>query len=157
MVKRSQDWLAQAERELESARWQLQGDYYEWVCSASRQAAEKAVKALYQRLHAVAWGHMVSRLLAELPEAIRPERELIELAIYLDRYYIAPRCPNGFERGAPKDYYTRRDAEEAISYAERILGFCRDLLDRDEVLEQLKALARQILNRNDDIADAQTN
>ncbi|MBM3302535.1 MAG: HEPN domain-containing protein [Deltaproteobacteria bacterium] len=125
MVERSEDWLAQAERDLESARWQLQGGYYEWVCFASQQAAEKAVKALYQHLHAMACGHMVSRLLSELPETIRPDTELIEQAIYLDRYYIAPRYPNGFERGAPKDYYTRRDAEEAISYAESVLRFCR--------------------------------
>jgi HEPN domain-containing protein len=126
MVERSEDWLAQAERDLESARWQLQGGYYEWVCFASQQAAEKAAKALYQYLHAAAWGHMVSRLLSELPEAVRPDRELIERAIYLDRHYIAPRYPNGFERGAPRDYYTQRDAEEAISHAESILGFCRD-------------------------------
>ena len=85
-----------------------------------------AVKALYQRLHAVAWGHMISRLLAQLPKPLRPGYELIERAIYLDRYYIAPRYPSGFERGAPKDYYTRRDAVEAISHAESILEFCRD-------------------------------
>ena len=30
--------------------------------------------------------------------------------------------PNSFERGAPTDFYTRKDAEEAIRCAEKILA-----------------------------------
>jgi len=131
MAERSRDWFAQAQRDLESARWQLQGGFYEWVCFTCQQAAEKAVKALYQRLHAVAWGHSVNRLLSGLPDAVKASQELIEAAIYLDRYYILTRYPNGFERGAPQDYYTEKDAQEAIEYAGRILEFCdRHLSER---------------------------
>jgi HEPN domain-containing protein len=128
MAERSGDWFAQAQRDLESARWQLQGGFHEWVCFTCQQAAEKAVKALYQHLHAVAWGHAVSRLLNELPDEIKPGEELVEMAIRLDRYYIPTRYPNGFERGAPQDYFTAKDAREAIVYAESILQFCQDHL-----------------------------
>jgi HEPN domain-containing protein len=128
MAERSQDWFAQAQRDVESARWQLQGGFYEWVCFTCQQAAEKAVKALYQRLNAVAWGHAVSRLLNELPGETVPHEELIEAAIQLDRHYILTRYPNGFERGSPQDYYTETDAREAIEYAERILEFCDGFL-----------------------------
>jgi HEPN domain-containing protein len=128
MAERSQDWFAQAQRDVESARWQLQGGFYEWVCFTCQQAAEKAVKALYQRLNAVAWGHAVSRLLNELPVEPVPREELIEAAIQLDRHYIPTRYPNGFERGSPQDYYTETDARKAIEYAERILEFCDDFL-----------------------------
>ena len=124
MAERSRDWFAQAQRDLETARWQLQGGFYEWVCFTCQQAAEKAVKALYQRLHAIAWGHAVSRLLNELPDEMKPAPELIEAAIYLDRYYIPTRYPNGFERGAPRDYYTKKDAQEAVEHAQHILEFC---------------------------------
>jgi HEPN domain-containing protein len=128
MAERSADWFSQAERDLDAARWQLQGGFYEWVCFTCQQAAEKAVKAVYQQLHAVAWGHVVSRLLNELPDEIRPARDLIETAIRLDRYYVPTRYPNGFERGAPQEYYTETDAREAIAYAEKILQFCRSYL-----------------------------
>ena len=124
MTERSRDWFVQAERDLETARWQLQGGFYEWVCFTCQQAAEKGVKALYQRLHAVAWGHAISRLLNELPDEMRPDQELVEAGVRLDRYYIQPRYPNGFERGAPQDYYTQKDGQEAIGYAQRILEFC---------------------------------
>jgi HEPN domain-containing protein len=29
MAERSRDWIAQAKRDLETARWQLQGGFYE--------------------------------------------------------------------------------------------------------------------------------
>ncbi|HFD40121.1 MAG TPA: HEPN domain-containing protein [Anaerolineae bacterium] len=125
MPERSADWMAQAERDLEQARWSLEGQFFEWACFIAQQAAEKAVKAVYQAHHAVAWGHAVSKLLADLPGGERPAESLIERAIRLDRFYIPPRYPNGFDVGSPKDYFTRRDAEEAIEDAAQILDFCR--------------------------------
>ncbi|MBI4499430.1 MAG: HEPN domain-containing protein [Chloroflexi bacterium] len=124
MPDRSADWLAQAERDLEVARHLLEGGFYEWACFVAQQAAEKAVKALYQHLHGEAWGHAVTVLLESLPEEHHPPADLVEKAKALDRYYIQPRYPNGFERGAPKDYYTRKDAEAAVSDAQAILAFC---------------------------------
>ena len=42
----------------------------------------------------------------------------------LDRHYIPSRYPNGFDSGAPEDYFTKDDALEAISIAENFMGFC---------------------------------
>ena len=44
----------------------------------------------------------------------------------LDKHYIPTRYPNGFERGAPVDFYTRGEAERAIAQADSIIEFCRD-------------------------------
>jgi HEPN domain-containing protein len=96
--------MAQAERDLEQAEWSLKGEFYEWACFIAQQAAEKAVKAVYQAHHAAAWGHSVSKLLVSLPEGLHPEEALVERAIRLDRFYILPRYPNGFDVGSPKDY-----------------------------------------------------
>ena len=49
MVERSADWLRQARRDLENAEYELEGGFYEWACFLSQQAAEKAVKAVFQR------------------------------------------------------------------------------------------------------------
>jgi HEPN domain-containing protein len=125
MPERSRDWLAQATRDLEKANKDLSWGYYEWACFTAQQAAEKAVKALFQHIHADAWGHSVSELLKELPDSVKTEETLIEDAIMLDRYYIPTRYPNGFDRGIPKDYFTKRDAEGACEAARRIIEFCK--------------------------------
>lgn len=43
----------------------------------------------------------------------------------LDKHYIPTRYPNGFDSGAPTDFYTKREGKDAIRYAERIIEFCR--------------------------------
>lgn len=50
MAERSTDWLKQAKRDLEAARKMAQGALYEWACFASQQAAEKAIKAVFQKM-----------------------------------------------------------------------------------------------------------
>ena len=47
MTDRSQDWLAQAERDLDQARASRNDGRHEWACFAAQQSAEKAVKALH--------------------------------------------------------------------------------------------------------------
>ena len=126
MPERSDDWINQAIRDLEKAGMDLKWEYYEWSCFTAQQAAEKAIKALFQNIHADAWGHSLSKLLKELPEDIRPENILIEKAILLDRFYIPTRYPNGFDSGSPKDYFTKRDAEDACKAAKEIIEFCKN-------------------------------
>ena len=130
MAERSADWLRQAEFDLRHAQHSRDIGDYDWAAFASHQAAEKAVKALFQKLHLDAWGHTLSLLLANLPEASRPGPQLIDVAKELDKHYILARCPSGFERGAPVDFYTMKEAETAIANAEKVLDFCRHQVDR---------------------------
>ena len=130
MAERSADWFRQAEGDLRHARNARDDGDYNWAAFASHQAAEKAIKALFQKLHLDAWGHTLSVLLASLPEPARPDEALMDHAKELDKHYIPTRYPNGFERGAPADLYTRGEADRAIALAEAILGFCRDQIHR---------------------------
>jgi len=130
MAERSKDWFRQSEADLKLARHARDGGHYEWSAFASHQAAEKAIKAVFQRLHLEAWGHAIGPLLESLPPAARPPRELLDLGKELDKHYIPARYPNGFERGAPTDFYTRAEAERAIANAEAILEHCRRQIDR---------------------------
>ncbi|VUT24809.1 MAG: HEPN domain protein [Candidatus Methanolliviera sp. GoM_oil] len=43
----------------------------------------------------------------------------------LDQYYIPTRYPNGFDVGAPMDYYTEKQAKGAIEYAEDLIEFVK--------------------------------
>jgi len=126
MPERSRDWFRQAEADLRAAGSARDTGHHEWAAFASHQAAEKAIKAVYQKLHMEAWGHALTPLLEHLPNEKQPNEELIEKAMVLDRHYIPTRYPNGFERGAPTDYYSRKDADEAISNAETIIEFCQN-------------------------------
>jgi len=124
MPSRAADWWRQAQRDLRHAVHALEDEDFEWSCFAAQQAAEKAVKALYQQLHMEAWGHVVHRLLEELPEDVRPGRALVDRGRRLDRLYIPTRYPNGFDSGAPYEFFTAADASEAISDAEAVLELC---------------------------------
>lgn len=128
MPDRHKDWLKQAKRDLDHARHALEDEHYEWACFAAQQAAEKGVKALYQKLGADAWGHAVSILLTNLPEKFRPGDELTNKAKELDKFYIPSLYPNAHPEGAPFEYYTKDEAEKGISYSEAIISFCEDKL-----------------------------
>jgi HEPN domain-containing protein len=128
MAERHADWLRQAKRDLEHARRAAKDGDHEWSCFAAHQGAEKAVKALYQKLGAVAWGHSVTSLLASLPGAYRPPKTIVERGKALDKHYIPIRNPNGFAQGAPMDYYTLPDAERSIQDATAVIRFCEGTL-----------------------------
>lgn len=124
MASRYQDWLWQAKRDVEHARASAEGGFYEWACFAAQQGAEKALKALFQRRGADAWGHLLADLAQALPVDISAPTEIVERAKELDKHYITPRYPNALAQGAPGQSYTRAEAERAIENAERILRFC---------------------------------
>jgi HEPN domain-containing protein len=127
-VERSRDWWVQAQADLKHARHALEDGDHEWACFAAHQAAEKAVKALFQRHHLEARGHTVSLLLKNLPERVAVSQDLLEVARVLDKFYIPTRYPNSLEQGAPCEFYTRGEAKEAIQHGERLLRFCEDHL-----------------------------
>lgn len=122
--------MAQAQRDLDSAMHQAQGGYHEWACFISQQAAEKALKAVYQHLAGEAWGHVLVRLLEGLAGRVHVPPEIKRAALRLDRLYLPTRYPNGWDRGAPKDFYGPEDAQDAIACAQTILRFCDGILAR---------------------------
>jgi len=125
MANRAQDWLAQAERDLLHAEESHRGGRHEWACFASHQAAEKAVKGLHLHLGQEAWGHVVAKLLAELPCSAKPSQDLIERGRVLDNFYIPSRYPNAHPAGAPYEHYGPLQSEEALRHSREILAFVR--------------------------------
>jgi HEPN domain-containing protein len=121
MADRSRDWLAQAKRDLEQARASQRDGRHEWACFAAHQSAEKALKALHLRFKQEAWGHVVARLLRELPVSI-PDN-LVEKAKVLDGFYIPTRYANGHPEGAPFEHYGIIQSTDAVTYAGEILEF----------------------------------
>jgi len=127
-MERSKDWIKQAERDLESAQAQKEDRFYEWSAFISQQAAEKAIKAVFQKLGIEAWGHSLAELLKGLKEEIEVPEEILNSGRYLDRFYIPTRYPNGWPAGAPFEYIIEEDAENALIHSEKIIRFCKDIL-----------------------------
>lgn len=58
---------------MENAKYEPRGDFYEWAYLLSQQAAEKALKAVFQKLGGEAFGHSISGLLSKLPVEVGGE------------------------------------------------------------------------------------
>jgi len=123
MSDRSKDWLAQAERDIEQAKASQRDGRHEWACFAAHQAAEKAVKALHLSLKQEAWGHVVARLLRDLP--IQVPDNLVEKAKVLDGFYLPTRYANSHPEGSPFEHYGSIQSTDGIAYAAEILEFAR--------------------------------
>jgi HEPN domain-containing protein len=108
------------------------GGFYNWACFSAQQAAEKAIKAVFQGMGAEAWGHSVADLLKELAKRHPLSEELLDAALELDKAYIPTRYPNAHPSGSPRSRYTREEARRLIEYAEGILKFCSDLLSQNQ-------------------------
>ncbi|MFA0783165.1 HEPN domain-containing protein [Fervidibacter sacchari] len=123
MPSRAMDWLRQAIQDLEQAEDSRRANRHNWACFAAQQAAEKAVKALHLHLGQEARGHVIARLLRELPPEVSVPNELIERARVLDNFYIPTRYPDSHPEGAPFEHYGPIQSEEAIRYAREIVEF----------------------------------
>lgn len=123
MPARAEDWRNQAVRDLELAEASRGLGWHEWACFAAQQAAEKAVKALHLHLGQEAWGHVVARLLQQLPPSVTVPPELVEKGRVLDGYYIPTRYPNSYPEGAPFEHFGLLQSERAVEYAREILDF----------------------------------
>lgn len=125
MPSRARDWLRQAEHDLAVARTTCDAGQFDWSCFAAQQAAEKALKALYQHHHAEGWGHMLARLVEALMTDEPEVRRYLDAAKVLDKYYIPTRYPNSLDAGAPADAYTAAEAEQAMRHATDLITFCK--------------------------------
>ncbi len=129
-MERSRDWMDQAKGDLKHASSDIEQGFYEWSCFSSQQAAEKAVKAVFQKMGAEAWGHSVSDLLQELSKKHEVSKELLNGALELDKAYIPTHYPNAHPSGSPRTRYIEDEARRLLGHAEKIIQFCENLLSR---------------------------
>ncbi len=55
-MERAVDWMDQAQGDLAHAKSDVERGFYDWACFSAQQAAKKAVKAVFQKMGAEAWG-----------------------------------------------------------------------------------------------------
>lgn len=129
-MNRWNDWFQQGKRDFERAKLDLEHKFYEWACFTSQQSAEKVLKGLALNLGFNIWGHSLTEIFNLLKQKIDIPEKLKENAKILDLYYIPARYPNGFPSGKPSDYFTEKQAKEAIDAAGSIIRFCESNMDK---------------------------
>ena len=129
-MERSKDWIYEAERDLEHAKSDMERFYYNWACFSAQQSAEKAIKAVFKKMGAEAWGYSVADLLKELSAKVDLTEGLMNGALELDKAYIPTRYPDAHPSGSPSDKYTEDEARRLIKYADKIVRFCSDILSK---------------------------
>lgn len=127
-MQRTEDWMREAEAELQAARDLLAYGHWSWCCFTCQQAAGKALKALGEHLRQHSRGHNLNLLLHSLQPYITAPEEVHRACARLNRYYIPTRYPNAFDRGAPVDQFFESDAKEAVKDAELVIEFARRVI-----------------------------
>ena len=125
-MNRAEDWLKQAREDLLWARDTYKTGRYSHVCFICQQTAEKALKAA-----ALASGFVQirSHSLLDIAKAMKINGEIERMAKRLDLYYISARYPDAFPAGAPFEFFTEDQAEEAVRFAEAFLRYAEAVVD----------------------------
>jgi HEPN domain-containing protein len=124
-MRRTKDWLDQAEGDLKAAKDLYNTGNHAWSCFASQQSAEKSLKAILESLAIPSIGHNLLLLLSTISEKIEIPNNIKSACKRLNRFYIPTRYPNAFPSGAPIQMYDSEDSIQAIKDAEEVLNFAK--------------------------------
>ena len=120
-------WLRQSDRDLEDAKYLMEGKRYNLVCFMSQQAGEKAVKAyLYQKGAEDVWGQSLADLCEDAKLFDMMFDVLKSVAVLLDKYYILTRYPESLPGGIPSEVFDEVDAQRSLQVAQEVIGFVRE-------------------------------
>lgn len=122
-------WLKQAQRDLDDARYSMEGQRFNLACFLAQQAAEKGLKAfLYSEGAEEVIGHSVADLCDDAQAFNEGFKELKRSAAALDKFYLPTRYPNALPGGIPAEAFDKEDATRAIAVADQVLRQVSGLL-----------------------------
>lgn len=118
-MNRYEDWLRQAENDLEWARHSFAGGFFAQTCFIAQQAAEKALKSwCFFKGFDIVRSHSIFQIVRSLGE----NGMLEKCARELDIYYVSARYPDALPAGAPFEILTADQAQGALRAAEDIFS-----------------------------------
>lgn len=128
MRRETEWWIAQAEKELQTAKKNLEiGEYYA-AAFFSHQCAEAAIKALFiAKKKELPEIHSLVQLLEGIQNDVDVPIEFMSKARYLNPHYIITRYPEA-AGSIPYKNYDKNIADECIKIAEEILKWTKKKL-----------------------------
>ncbi len=134
-------WFQQAFYDLQAARWNIQGRFYDTACFLAQQAGEKALKSLlyYEGARRTALlTHSLVEMIREGEKKVKALSRLLDQARELDLHYIPSRYPNGLPSGYPHQFYGKKVAQKAVIAAEKIFSSVRNFYQSQKEKEILQ-------------------
>ncbi len=134
-------WFQQAFYDLQAARWNIQGRFYDTACFLAQQAGEKALKSLlyYEGARRTALlTHSLVEMIREGEKKVKALSRLLDQARELDLHYIPSRYPNGLPSGYPHQFYGKKVAQEAVIAAGKIFSSVRNFYQSQKEKEILQ-------------------
>ena len=133
-IKEAMRWLKTAEDDLDSATVLRESGKHAHACFHAQQAGEKAIKAVWYSSDADPWGHSIKKLIDDLKQVDLKLYERLEshsrTGMFLDRFYIPTRYPNGLPELTPGEAFIDEDAETCINHAESIIKVVRSIFEK---------------------------
>lgn len=120
MKNRAADWLKQAQNDYLWAQDTLRCQRFAQCCFICQQIAEKALKAT---AYYTGYDLVKSHSLAEISKSLGINGSIEMMAKRLDFYYISSRYPDAFPSGAPFEFFSEDQAQEALGFAVKFLEF----------------------------------
>ena len=115
-------WWRQALADFSFLPVARQAARYETCCFLAQQTAAKALKAyLFYQGEELIFTHSIFKLCDMAAQYAPDFTELKERVKLLDFYYVEARYPNALEDVIPAEFYSERDAEQAIGMAEAVI------------------------------------
>ena len=117
-------WWRQALSDFGFLRVARQAGKHDTCCFLAQQTAEKALKAyLFHKGEELIPTHSIFKL-CDMAAGYNPDfATLKEQVKLLDFYYVEARYPNALEDVIPAEFYSERDAEQAIAMADMVVAF----------------------------------
>jgi len=119
-MNRALDWLHQVEDDLLWANDTLKAKRFAQACFVCQLCGEKALKAIALNR---GFDRIKSHSILDIARALEINGDIETAAKKLDLYYLTTRYPDALPSGAPFDFFTREQAQEA-------LGLATSLVDR---------------------------
>jgi HEPN domain-containing protein len=129
----AQRWFRQAEHDLKVVQKNLREDFFSDVCFMAEQASQKGLKAyLFFTGERFVLSHSVTKLALDCAKRDKRFEAIIDSARILDKYYIPTRYSDALAGpSAPFEVYTQGEAEEALSYARKVLDLVRKKITKE--------------------------
>ena len=87
-------WMDMARNTLDSVVNDLNKNFFNWACFKAQQASEFAVKALIYGIGIRIGGNSISTLLKRISKYVEAPKEILNIALKLDKLYIPTRYPD---------------------------------------------------------------
>lgn len=117
-------WLEQAQHNLEVTRRHMEGQFWSDACFMAEQTAQVALKAyLYAQGERIVPLYSIHELALRCARRDAAFEAVVDGGKVLDAYYLASRYPDALAPPAvPYKSFTEAEAQQALSYAERVVA-----------------------------------